>query len=145
MTHLPHPDHQPEFYDSVAMKRLFAWVLDTIVIVLLSVIVVMLTAFVGVFIWPLLYLVIGFIYRVATLASGSATWGMRFVGVEIRDAHGARLDTGLALAHTAGYTFSMTLPVIQAISAIMMLTSARAQGLTDAMLGTVALNKRAVA
>ncbi|GAA6190802.1 RDD family protein [Phaeobacter gallaeciensis] len=145
MTHLPHPDHQPEFYDSVAMKRLFAWVLDTIVILMLSVIIVMLTAFVGVFIWPLLYLVIGFIYRVSTLASGSATWGMRFVGIEIRDAYGARLDAGLALAHTAGYTFSMALPVIQAVSAIMMLTSARAQGLTDALLGTVALNKRAVA
>lgn len=145
MTHLPHPDHQPEFYETVAMKRLFAWILDSCIILALSVVAVLMTAFVGLFVWPLLYLVIGFAYRVATISSGSATWGMRFVGIELRDAHGARLDGGLALAHTAGYTVSMALPVLQIISIIMMLTSARAQGLTDSMIGTVALNRRAVA
>lgn len=145
MTHLPHPDNQPEFYQSVAVKRFFAWIFDTVVIVLLSAILVLLTAFVGAFIWPILYLTVGFIYRVVTIANGSATWGMRFVGIELRDAYGARLDSGLALAHTAGYTVSMAIPVIQVISVIMMLTSARAQGLTDAFLGTVALNKRVTA
>lgn len=145
MTHLPHPDNQPEFYQSVAVKRFFAWIFDTVVIVLLSATLVLLTAFVGAFIWPILYLTVGFIYRVVTIANGSATWGMRFVGIELRDAYGARLDTGLALAHTAGYTVSMAIPVIQVISVIMMLTSARAQGLTDAFLGTVALNKRVTA
>ncbi|MEY8840270.1 RDD family protein, partial [Cribrihabitans sp. XS_ASV171] len=90
-----------------------------------------------------LYLVVGFVYRTATIANGSATWGMRFVGLELRNAWGQRLDTGQALAHTAGYTISMAVPILQVISVIMMLTSARAQGLTDAVLGTVALNRRA--
>ncbi|SDC88159.1 RDD family protein [Ruegeria marina] len=145
MSHLPHPDHQPEFYQSVAIKRFFAWVFDTCVILLLSLIVVLLTAFVGAFIWPILYLAVGFVYRVATIAGGSATWGMRFVGIELRDAYGSRLDGGLALAHTAGYTVSMALPVLQVISILMMLLGARAQGLTDAVLGTVAINRRVYA
>ncbi|MCU9837590.1 MULTISPECIES: RDD family protein [Ruegeria] len=145
MTHLPHPDHQPEFYQSVAVKRFFAWVFDTCVILFLSLIVVLLTAFVGAFVWPILYLVVGFVYRVATIAGGSATWGMRFVGVELRDAYGSRLDGGLALAHTAGYTVSMAIPVLQIISILMMLLGSRAQGLTDAVLGTVAINRRAYA
>ncbi|WP_171174213.1 RDD family protein [Ruegeria sp. HKCCD8929] len=145
MTHLPHPDRQPEFYQSVAAKRFLAWVFDTVIIILLSLIVVLLTAFVGAFIWPLLYLTVGFVYRVATIANGSATWGMRFVGVELRNAYGARFDTGLALAHTAGYTISMAIPVLQVISVVMMLTSARAQGLTDMVLGTVAINRRVLA
>lgn len=145
MTHLPHPDHQPEFYQSVAVKRFFAWVFDTCVILFLSLIVVLLTAFVGAFVWPILYLVVGFVYRVATIAGGSATWGMRFVGIELRDAYGSRLDGGLALAHTAGYTVSMAIPVLQIISILMMLLGSRAQGLTDAVLGTVAINRRAYA
>ncbi len=145
MTHLPHPDHQPEFYQSVAVKRFFAWVFDTCVILFLSLIVVLLTAFVGAFVWPVLYLVVGFVYRVATIAGGSATWGMRFVGIELRDAYGSRLDGGLALAHTAGYTISMAIPVLQVVSILMMLLGARAQGLTDAVLGTVAINRRVYA
>lgn len=145
MTHLPHPDHQPEFYQSVAVKRFFAWVFDTCVILILSLVVVLLTAFVGAFVWPILYLVVGFVYRVATIAGGSATWGMRFVGIELRDAYGSRLDGSLALAHTAGYTISMAIPVLQVVSILMMLLGARAQGLTDAVLGTVAINRRAYA
>ena len=142
MTTLPDPISQPQFYASVASKRLVAWIVDSIVIVVLSLIVVLLTAFVGLLIWPLLYLVVGFAYRTVTLANGSATWGMRFAGVEIRNAFGERLDLGLALAHTAGYTLSIAIPLIQVVSIIMMLTSARGQGLTDAFLGTVALNRR---
>ncbi|MEM7317912.1 MAG: RDD family protein [Pseudomonadota bacterium] len=144
MAHLPDPDNQPEFYQSVAVKRFFAWIFDSIVIVFLSVIAVLFTAFIGAFFFAFLYLIIGFIYRVATIANGSATWGMRFFGVELRDAYGARLDGGLALAHTAGYTVSMAIPVIQLVSILMMLTTARGQGLTDTVLGTVALNRRAV-
>ena len=142
MTTLPDPISQPQFYASVASKRLVAWIVDSIVILVLSLIAVLLTAFVGLLIWPLLYLVVGFAYRTVTLANGSATWGMRFAGVEIRNAFGERLDLGLALAHTAGYTLSIAIPLIQVVSIIMMLTSARGQGLTDAFLGTVALNRR---
>lgn len=144
MFHLPDPDRQPEFYASVPTKRLLAWIVDMLVILLLSFLTVILTAFVGAFIWPLLILVIGFAYRVVTLANGSATWGMRFAGIELRRADGTRFDLPMALAHTTGYTLSISLPVIQVISIVMMLTSARGQGLSDAFLGTVALNRRSV-
>ncbi|SFT61957.1 RDD family protein [Sedimentitalea nanhaiensis] len=143
MFHLPDPDRQPQFYAMVPTKRLLAWIIDMLVILAGSLIAVLLTAFVGAFVWPLLVLVIGFAYRVVTLANGSATWGMRFVGIEIRSAEGTRLDMPMALAHTTGYTISIALPILQVISIVMMLTSARGQGLTDAFLGTVALNRRA--
>ncbi|WP_372573111.1 RDD family protein [Ruegeria jejuensis] len=145
MTHLPNPDYQPEFYASVPAKRFFAWVFDSLLIVLISLIAIPFTAFIGLFFFPVLYLVIGFIYRTATIASGSSTWGMRFVGVELRDNDGTRLDAGQALAHTAGYTISMAFPILQVISIIMMLTGARGQGLSDTVLGTVAINRRAIA
>ncbi|WP_406650484.1 RDD family protein [Aliisedimentitalea scapharcae] len=143
MTALPDPHSHPQFYDSVPAKRLFAWVVDSLVILAISFVVVLFTAFIGLFIWPLLYLVVGFAYRVVTLSNGSATWGMRVAGVELRDAQGDRLDGSMALFHTAGYTISLAFPLIQVVSIIMMLTGARGQGLTDAFLGTVALNRRA--
>lgn len=142
MTALPDPDYQAEFYASIVPKRFIAWVVDSIIIVGLSVLVVVLTAFVGLFIWPLLYLVMGFIYRTATIANGSATLGMRFAGIELRDLSGNRLDAGQATLHTVGYTLSIAIPILQVISVIMMLTTARGQGLSDAILGTAMLNRR---
>lgn len=143
MNALPDPDYQAEFYASVAFKRLIAWGLDSIVIVALSLLAIPLTGFLGLFIWPLLYLVVGFVYRTVTIANGSATWGMRFAGLELRNLSGQRLDTAQATLHTAGYTLSLAVPVLQVISIIMMLTTARGQGLSDALLGTAMLNRRA--
>ncbi|AHD09148.1 MULTISPECIES: RDD family protein [Phaeobacter] len=142
MTALPDPDYQADFYQFVASKRLFAWLIDSVLITLLASVAVVFTAFTGLFIWPLLYLVIGFIYRAVTIAAGSATWGMVIAGIELRDLSGRKLDGQGALLHTAGYSISMAFPVLQVISILMMLMSARGQGLTDAVLGTVMLNRR---
>ncbi len=142
MTALPDPDYQAEFYASVPAKRLIAWIIDSILIFALSAGAVVLTAFTGLFIWPLLYLAVGFAYRTVTIANGSATWGMRFAGIELRDGEGRRMDSGMAALHTAGYSLSLALPVLQVISVILMLTSSRGQGLTDHFLGTVMLNRR---
>ncbi|ATG36040.1 MULTISPECIES: RDD family protein [Phaeobacter] len=142
MTALPDPDYQADFYQFVASKRLFAWLIDSVLITLLASVAVVFTAFTGLFIWPLLYLVIGFIYRAVTIAAGSATWGMVIAGIELRDLSGRKLDGQGALLHTAGYSISMAFPVLQVISILMMLMTARGQGLTDAVLGTVMLNRR---
>ena len=141
MTALPDPDYQPQFYQAVASKRLLAWVIDSIIIAVLCFGVSILTV-VGFFIWPLLFLVLGFAYRVVTIANGSATWGMSFAGIELRTLSGQKFDMRLAVLHTAGYSISLAIPVLQIISIIMMLTSSRGQGLTDAFLGTAALNRR---
>lgn len=139
---LPDPDRQPDFYDGVPLRRFIAWVVDNLVILALCLILVVITAFVGLVIWFLLVAVVGFIYRVATLAGGSATWGMRFAGIELRAADGSRFDGNLALWHTAGYTISFMFPFLQVISVVLMLTSPRGQGLTDMVLGSVALRRR---
>ncbi|NOD34156.1 MULTISPECIES: RDD family protein [unclassified Ruegeria] len=143
MNHLPNPDTQPEFYSSVATKRFVAWLFDIAFISLLCIVPVFLTFGAGLFFLPLIYAVISFAYRVITISNGSATLGMRFMGIELRDAFGERMDMGKAIAHTAGYFVSMAFFVIQIISVIMMLTSARGQGLTDSFLGTVMINQRA--
>ena len=143
MNHLPDPDTQPEFYNSVTSKRFVVWLFVVVFISLLCTVLILLSAGLGLFFLAVIYAVISFVYRVVTITNGSATLGMRFMGIELRDAFGERMDMGKAIAHTAGYFVSMAVAVIQIISVIMMLTSARGQGLTDSFLGTVMINRRA--
>ena len=145
MIHLPDPETQWQFYEGVPMKRLLAWCVDMALIVVLSVLILPFTAFTGIFFFPFLLLAVGFVYRTVTLAAGSATWGMRLLAIEFRTLSGARFDLGAALLHTTGYSLSMAFFPAQIVSIVLMLTSARGQGLTDHILGTVALNRRAVA
>lgn len=138
---LPDPDMQPEFYASVPVKRLVAWVVDSLLIGGLTLLIVPLTGFVALFFLPMLFLVVGVAYRWVTLTRSSATPGMRLVAIEFRDADGRRLDGAMALVHTLGFTLSMAFVLPQVVSVVLMLTGARAQGLTDVILGTAAINR----
>lgn len=140
---LPDPATQPAFYEGTAVKRAIAWMLDGVVIFLITLVVLPFTAFLGLLIYAGLWAVTSFLYRTATIASGSATFGMRMMALELRDAQGARLDFGQAFLHTAGYFVSVAVFPLQLISILLMLGSERGQGLTDHVLGTVALNRRA--
>lgn len=141
---LADPVTQPQFYRDVPVKRLLAWGVDMIIIILISLVILPFTAFVAVFFFIGLMAVVGFLYRTITLANGSATWGMRMMAIEIRDATGARLDLGQAFLHTLGYTISWAVAPLQLISIVLMATTLRRQGLTDMVMGTTALNRRAV-
>ncbi|WP_323783134.1 RDD family protein [Thalassovita sp.] len=141
--HLPDPHTQPEFYDDVALKRLIAFVVDTVLIALICVAILPFTAFTGIFFFPFLMFVVGFAYRVITLANGSATLGMRLTAIEFRNQHGQRFDLTLAFLHTLGLSVSFAIPILQVVSAVLMATTERGQGLSDNVLGTVALNRAA--
>lgn len=141
--HIPDPVTQAEFYADVPAKRLIAWVADTILVAVICLLILPFTTFTGIFFFPVLMLVVGFAYRVVTLARGSATWGMRLVAIEFRTVSGARFDLGMAFLHTLGFTVSCAFFLLQVVSIVLMLTTARGQGLSDHVLGTVALNRRA--
>lgn len=138
---LPDPVREPHFYAGVTMKRALAWVIDSVLILALSLVILPFTAFTAIFFFPLFWLVVGFLYRWATLASRSATWGMRLMAIELREQDGLRLSGSTALLHTAGYTFSVAMAPLQLISVILMIVTARGQGLTDMILGTAAINR----
>lgn len=141
-SHLPDPERQAGFYDGVTIKRGLAWLIDTVLISVLTLIVSTLSI-VGLFIMPLVFLVTSFLYRWAFIAGGSATPGMRLMAIEFRNMQGARLNNGQAFMHTLGYTITVSTLILQAISIVLMFTSERGQGLTDMVLGTTALNRRA--
>jgi uncharacterized RDD family membrane protein YckC len=142
-TTLPDPDHQAQFYADVPLKRALAWCVDAILIALVTVVVVLFTLFLGLFFLSVLYMTISFLYRTISLARNSATPGMRLMAIEFRDRTGARFDLGTAFLHTLGYTLTISTVLPQLLSMGLMLTTARGQGLTDLVLGTVAINKPA--
>lgn len=140
---LPDPVREPEFYRGVTVKRGLAWIVDAGAILLLCLLALPLTAFTALFWWPVLWLVVEFAYRWATLSNGSATLGMRLMALTVRSRDGQRLDPATACAHVAGYTVSMTLFPLQVVSVALMFVLGRGQGLTDLVLGTAVLNRPA--
>ncbi len=140
---LPDPAAKPEFYADVPTKRLIAWIFDTILIGLICALIVPFTAFTALFFLPALYLAVSIVYRTLSLARRSATPGMRLVAIEFRTHDGRRFDAAYALIHTLAYTVSVSMVVPQVVSVVMMLITPRAQGLTDLLMGTAALNRTA--
>ncbi len=140
---LPDPDSQSEFYAGIPMKRAVAWALDTAVIIGLSLLVVFFTLGIGFFFFAFIFLIVGFAYRVLTIAGNSATWGMRLVAIELRTGKGERFDMGRALMHTLGYSLSVAFVFPQIVSMALMAFSARGQGLSDMVLSTAMVNRSA--
>jgi len=144
---IPDPARQPDFYASVPAKRLFAWFIDlgftaaiaavlTVPALLFGVVLILPLLFI-----PLIWAATGFVYRWFTLASGSATWGMRLMSIQLRDKDGQRIDSSTALLHTAGTYISFAVAPLQLISVVSMALTERGQGLTDMILGTTMLNR----
>ncbi|MDR9427569.1 MAG: RDD family protein [Salibaculum sp.] len=137
----PDPDRLPEFYRGVPGKRVIAWLLDWVVASVISALLLPLTFFLGLFVFPVMVAVVGFFYRWSTLAGGSATWGMRLMAAELRDTEGLRLDGRTAFLHVAlHYGLLIVWPGLLGSGVVTLMTPKR-QGLHDLVLGTVALNR----
>jgi uncharacterized RDD family membrane protein YckC len=141
MTRSLDPDISPQLFEGVALKRLLAWVIDVIIAFIIAAVLVPFTAFVAVFIWPLFFSVISFLYRALTLGFGGATWGMRIMSIELRRDTGEQIDGITAILHTLGLIFSFMIPIIQLISIVLMATGTKGKSLTDMALGTVMINR----
>jgi len=138
---LPDPDTQPEYYNGILIKRAAAWGVDAVLVAVICAMLLPFTAFLGIFFFPLMMLVVGFFYRWWTIAGGSATWGMRLMAIELRESDGGLLLPNTAFWHTAGYTFAILVAPLQFVSMVMMAATPRGQGLSDMILGTTAINR----
>lgn len=147
---IPDPDRDRQFYEGVPMRRLFAFAIDTVVILLLWVVVVIL-GFIFTFLTaglagPVAFLMItgtGLFYRWLMLAQRSATLGMILTGIEVRDATGEKVSPGLGLLHTLGYLVTLYFFPLMIIGWILMATSPHRRLLHDLICGTVVINRPA--
>jgi uncharacterized RDD family membrane protein YckC len=141
---LPDPERDRRFYDGVPGRRFAAWLIDLVIVVAFSIIVIpvfgILTLGLGFFVAPAVFAVLSFVYRTWTITSRSATWGMRLMGIELRDSEGRRLDFGMALAHVGLYTISLFLTLPLLVTVFTVLTTRYGQTLHDIVLRTTAIN-----
>ncbi len=145
---VPDPEIDGQFYAGVPMRRLIAFIIDFLVILVLSFVVLVIAAIVitatGGIAGPFMFLSFtfaGFIYRWVMLFQRSATLGMILTGIEIRDAEGHRMSQGTAFLHTAGYYVTFFFLPLAVIGWILMATSPHRRLMHDVFMGTVAINR----
>lgn len=144
---IPDPVTDPQFYVGVPLRRLVAFVIDTIVIFVLFfvglVIVAAVTLGIGTLLAMPLFFATAFFYRWMLLTRNSATLGMTLTGIEVRDALGNPLSPTLAALHTAGFMVSIGFLPLAIVGWILMANSPTRQAIHDQLLGTVVINRPA--
>jgi uncharacterized RDD family membrane protein YckC len=142
-TALPDPEFHAELYADVPAKRLIAWIIDSIVTVALTALIVLLSAFTALFILPLAFLTVAFLYRTVTIARDGATPGMRMMAISLRNASGASPTPVEAALHTTVFLAASAMVLPQILSIAMILMTPHRQSLGDMLLGTAMINRAA--
>lgn len=133
---LPDPALDPGYYSDLLPKRLLAWVVDLAVTLAAVLAVMLLTLFLAVLAFPLVWAAIAIAYRYVLLTRYQATLGMMLTGLELVRLDGARPQPVINFLHAAIYSAAMATVVGQIASVAMMLTAPYRQGLNDLLLGT---------
>ena len=137
---LPDPVTDRRFYAGVPARRLFAFVIDVLIVWGLSLVVGVLTLGLGFLLFGFVVAALDVVYRISTLANRSATWGMRFVAVELRRRDGRRFDLLHAVGHTLLFYLVVAFAPLLLVSAILMAGSAMGRGLHDLPFGSTMIN-----
>lgn len=145
---LPDPMRDPQFYEGVPLRRLAAFVIDALVVLVLMATIALLGALVGIATMGLglvlvvpAFAMVGFLYRFTMLRERSATLGMLAAGIELRGPGGARLDAPQAALHTLGFYVTLYLPLLMLLGIVLMSVNPRRQLLHDLPLGTAMINR----
>lgn len=137
---LPDPEADRQFYDGVPARRLFAFVIDIVLVWGITLAIGVLTLGIGFLMLGFVLAVVDFIYRVTTISNRSATWGMRLVGIELRAQNGRRFDLVQAVGHTILFYIALAFTPLQLVSVILMAGSAMGRGLHDIPFGSTMIN-----
>ncbi|MBF9060716.1 RDD family protein [Rhodobacterales bacterium HKCCSP123] len=140
-TALPDPEYDHAFYDGVPAKRLFAWLVDVLLVTVITFLMGLLTLSVLWWIWPLTFIAVSFFYRAGSIAAWSATPGMQLMNIELRNSMGGRFSGGEAVLHTLAFMVATGFVILQIISIVMMVMGSRHQGLHDLLIGSAAINR----
>lgn len=140
---LPDPTYDPEFYDHLLPKRFLAWVVDLVITLLLVLIAIIATGFLGLFIFPVLWTAVAVGYRTVMLTRYGATAGMMIASLQWLNLDGERPEAVIAAWHSFIYAVCMAMMAPQIVSVTMMLTTPYRQGLNDWILRTTIINRYA--
>ena len=145
------PVMQPWLYDGVRTRRIFAFLLDIVVLTIFLVIAAfvigllgILTFGVGWLLYAILFPVLAMAYIGLTMGGPkSATPGMQAMGIEMRLWHGGPMYGLIAIVHALLFYFAMGTGILWLIVLGASLFSTSKRCLHDILLGTVVINNSA--
>lgn len=144
---LPNPNEAPELFDSVLTRRVFAFIIDCVIMGILLTAATIVAGIAGFFTfflaWLLLPVVLGVVfvgYYAFTLGSPSrATLGMRAMDVVMTPTRNVRLDGWLAILHVI--LFWITCTMLTPFILLFGLFTPRRQLLHDMIAGTLVVRR----
>lgn len=130
-------------YSGVLSRRVFAFIIDYMIVLLLCIPAAVIVFFLGVvtlglgfFLYPVLFFVVAILYFGMTLGSSAqATPGMRAVGIAMARLDGRRIDFLLATVHIA--LFWIINSILTPLILLAGLFTERSRLVHDFLLGTV--------
>lgn len=140
------PVVHPNLFVEILPRRLLAFAVDAVIVIVAMVPVFVAVAVLGVLtlglgwlLFPFVFAIVGLGYLALTLGGQeSATIGMRMAGLEMRTLGGERMYPLLAVLH--GLTFWISVGLLTPLILIVGLLSNRARLLHDMLLGVVLMN-----
>ena len=145
--HAYDPVRQPELFDGVIFKRVIAFVIDAIIISLLTVAAYVVVALLGIVTLGLAWLLFGLVFPAVGLGynaitiggKNSATLGQRMMGLEVRMWFGGKVTPMIAAFHALLFWFSLVIffPIL-----LWALFDSRKRCLHDILAGVLFINRR---
>jgi len=144
--HAYDPVRQPDLFDGVIFKRCIAFIIDAIIITLLTVAAYVAVALLGIITLGLAWLLFGLVfpavglgYNAVTIGGrNSATLGQRMMGLEVRMWYGGKVTPLIAAFHALLFWFSLVVfcPIL-----LWAFFDARKRCLHDILAGVLFINR----
>lgn len=142
---LPDPERDGQFYEGVPLRRFSAFVIDFILILVLTIVAMFVVALATLGLGtPFVFVILtctGFVYRWLMLKQRSATVGMILTGIEIRNARGEKMEQSEAFLHTLGYFVTFFFAPLMIIGWFLMFSDPYKRAMHDLVLGSAAINR----
>ncbi len=140
-------EKEPQLFDGVIRKRFVAFIVDAIVISVLTAIAYVVVALLGIITLGLAWLLFGLVFPVVGLGYNaltiggpkSATIGQRMMGLEVRMWFGGKVTPLIAAFHALMFWFSLVVfcPIL-----LWAFFDSRKRCLHDILAGVVVINRR---
>jgi len=143
------PVRQPDLFSGVIGKRIIAFFIDVIIILVLTVIAALLVSILGVvtlglgwLLFPIVFPGVGLGYNAITIGGrNSATIGQRLMGLEVRMWFGGKVTPLIAAFHALLFWVSLYTAVLWLINVVWAFFDERKRCLHDIFAGVVLINR----
>jgi len=148
--HTYDPVTQPQLFDGVIRTRLVAFIVDAIIILVLTALAALAVLVLGVItlglgwlLFPIVFPVVGLGYNALTVGGpNSATVGQRMMGLEVRMWFGGKVSPLIAAFHALLFWVSLYTLVLWLVNVLWAFFDQRKRCLHDILAGVVVINRR---